>query len=65
MKPNNEASRMKVMCTKCKKQRPAGEEPCQHCGAPAYPHRRTAEEHADWLRAIAEHDRTRRDDEPA
>jgi predicted amidophosphoribosyltransferase len=55
---------MKVMCTKCKKQRPAGEEPCPHCGAPAYPHRRTAEEHADWLRAIAEHDRMRIDDKP-
>jgi hypothetical protein len=50
---------MKVVCTNCKKERPAGEEPCPHCSAPAYPHRRTAYEHADWLRE--EHDRERRD----
>jgi hypothetical protein len=49
--------RMTVICTSCKRERPAGEEACPHCGAAAYPHRRTAEEHADYLRAVAEHDR--------
>ena len=48
---------MNVICTRCKKERPTGEEPCPHCGTAPYPHRRTAEEHADYLRAVAEHDR--------
>jgi predicted amidophosphoribosyltransferase len=47
---------MKVICTSCKNERPAGEEACPHCQAPGYPHRRTAQEHADYLRAIAERD---------
>jgi hypothetical protein len=45
---------MTVTCTKCKKERPASEKPCPHCGASPHPHRRTAEEHADYLRAVAE-----------
>jgi hypothetical protein len=46
-----------VICAKCKKERPATDEPCPHCGAAPYPHRRTAEEHADYLRAVTERDR--------
>lgn len=46
-----------VTCTQCKGERPASDEPCPHCGASPYPHRRTAEEHADYLRAVAERDR--------
>jgi len=46
-----------VICHACNKSRAVGDEPCPHCGAGAYPHRRTAEEHADYLRAVAERDR--------
>ena len=46
-----------VRCTSCTQVRPSGRASCPHCGSPAYPHRRTAEEHADYLRAIAERDR--------
>lgn len=48
---------MTLTCANCKKERPASDEPCPHCGAAPYPHRRTAEEHADYLRAVAERDR--------
>jgi hypothetical protein len=44
-------------CTKRNQERPANDHPCPHCGADPYPHRRTAEEHADYLRAVAERDR--------
>jgi predicted amidophosphoribosyltransferase len=46
-----------VKCAKCKRERPATDVACPQCGAPVYPHRRTAEEHADYLRAIDERDR--------
>jgi hypothetical protein len=48
---------MTVTCTSCKTERPATDEPCPQCGAAPYPHRRTAEEHGDYLRAVAERDR--------
>jgi len=50
-----------VICFKCKRERPPGDEACPLCGAPAYPHRRTAEEHADYVRAVEERDRLRPD----
>jgi len=48
-----------IICTGCKQKRPAGEAACPHCGAAAYPHRRTAAEHEEYLRAVAEHDLVR------
>jgi predicted amidophosphoribosyltransferase len=50
-----------VTCHKCKNERPATDEACPHCGTARYPHRRTADEHADYLRAVAERDRYRLD----
>ncbi len=46
-----------VSCHACGKKRRADDKPCPHCAGAAYPHRRTAEEHADYLTAIRERDR--------